>query len=388
MSVNERTTKDGQTRYVARAKSGDVYLGERTFTRKKEAEAWERETIHRYETGRPLAPKRTFTLKELVEMFQHSRRDGNPHTVRTDNDNLATLPKALLARPLASIHANDIRDHLMSQLRAGKAPSTVARTKTTISALFTYAHENGLLTQPHPVHEMRKISQLGTVGQRSLSLGEIPTAERITAALNELRERRTGIADVFEFMSLTGVRWGEARSIRVSWLTEHPLPQLNVERSHSDGYEEKEPKSWRGTRSIPLSPRALAIFHAHAESKSPKDYLFTNNLGGQLKVGIVRKFPLGFRRHALRHFAASTWLRLGTPINEVAEYLGDDPRTVLKVYAHVLGEGQRRDFAQRLAAAEAKTAAGQGTPPAPKAEAKTPARRPAPAKNPTPSIGL
>ena len=50
----------------------------------------------------------------------------------------------------------------------------------------------------------------------------------------------------------------------------------------------------------------------------------------------------------LRHFAASTWLRLGTPVHEVAEYLGDDPRTVLAVYAHVLGEGQRRDHAQRL----------------------------------------
>jgi hypothetical protein len=40
---------------------------------------------------------------------------------------------------------------------------------------------------------------------------------------------------------------------------------------------------------------------------------------------------------------------------EVAEYLGDDPRTVLTTYAHVLGEGQRRDFANRLAAAESKS---------------------------------
>lgn len=80
--------------------------------------------------------------------------------------------------------------------------------------------------------------------------------------------------------------------------------------------------------------------------------MFTNQQGNQLTVGVARKFSLGFRRHALRHYAASTWLRLGTPINEVAEYLGDDPRTVLTVYAHVLGEGQRRDFANRLAAAE------------------------------------
>lgn len=156
-------------------------------------------------------------------------------------------------------------------------------------------------------------------------------------------------------MSLTGIRWGEARATRVSWLSENGFPQLNIERSHSDRYAEKGPKSWRGTRSIPLSPRGLEIFRAHASGKDPGDYLFTNQLGGQFKIGVVRKFPLSFRRHALRHYAASNWLRLGTPPHEVAEYLGDDPRTVLTVYAHVLGEGQRRNFAKRLAAAERRS---------------------------------
>ncbi|MEJ1922243.1 hypothetical protein KHB019_001508 [Microbacterium sp. KHB019] len=285
-------------------------------------------------------------------MFQRARASGNPHTIETDNNNLAALPKRLLVRPLGSIQADEIRDHLLAELRSGKAPSTVARAKTTLSALFTYAEEQGLLQQPHPVRSMKKIPELGTVAQRSLSLGEIPTPREVAGAITALRDRRADIADVFEFMALTGVRWGETRAIRVRWLSENSLPQLNVERSHSDRYSEKAPKSWRGTRSIPLSPRAIEIFRAHAAGKRPGDYLFTNQAGDQLKVGVVRKFPLGFRRHALRHFAASTWLRLGTPINEVAEYLGDDPRTVLTVYAHILGEGQRHDFVRRLAAAE------------------------------------
>lgn len=132
-----------------------------------------------------------------------------------------------------------------------------------------------------------------------------------------------------------------------------PLPQLSVIRSHSDNYAEKDPKSWRGTRLVPLSPRALEIYEKHAAGKRADDYLFTNRHGAQLRVGVVRKFPIGFRRHALRHYATSTWLRLSTPVHEVAEYLGDDPRTVLKIYAHILGEGQRRDFINRLATAEA-----------------------------------
>lgn len=199
---------------------------------------------------------------------------------------------------------------------------------------------------------MKKIPQL-SITQPSVSPGDIPTPEILAARLEVLRERREDIADVYEFKSLTGLRWGELRAMRVGWLIEVPLAQLSVTRSHSDNYEEKDPKSWRGTRLLPLSPRALEIFQKYADGKSADEYLFTNRYGGQLKAGVVRKFSLGFRRHALRHYAASTWLRLGTPVHEVAEYLGDDPRTVLKIYAHILGEGQRRDFVRRLGDAEA-----------------------------------
>ncbi|WP_460798779.1 tyrosine-type recombinase/integrase [Microbacterium sp. GXF0217] len=355
MSIQVRKTADGRTRYLARVKVGEVHVASRTFGRKSDAERWEREQRHRFETGRPIAPKPNYTLAQLVETFQESRRHGNPKTIDTDNNNLAALPPALLRRPLTSIQAEDIQGHLLSELRSGKAPSTVARARTTLSALFTYAEERGMLEHPHPVRTMKKLPQLSSVALRSLSLSEIPTGEQIDTVLSALRERRADIADVFEFMSLTGIRWGEIRALRVRNLSEHGLPQLNVERSHSDRYEEKVPKSWRGLRSIPLSPRGLEIFRSHAAGKRPGDYTFTNTQGGQLTSLLVRKFPLGFRRHALRHFAASTWLRLGTPVHEVAEYLGDDPRTVLAVYAHVLGEGQRRDFAQRLAKAEHRT---------------------------------
>lgn len=352
MSVETRRTKAGKPRYLARVKVGEVQVATKTFTRKSDAEAWEREQKHLLTTGRALPPTRAIALTELITRFQTARANGNPHTIDTDNNNLAALPRRLLVRPVSSIQSDEIREHLIAELRSGKSASTVARAKTTLSALFTYASEHQLLKQPHPVRTMKKIPELGTAAQRSLALSEIPTAMQVKAVIATLRDRRSDIADLFEFMSLTGIRWGEARAVRVSWLSEGALPQLDVTRSHSDRYEEKGPKSWRGTRSIPLSPRGVEIFRAQATGKGRGDYLFTNKGGGQLKVGVARKFPLGFRRHTLRHFAASTWLRLGTPINEVAEYLGDDPRTVLTTYAHVLGEGQRRDFANRLALAE------------------------------------
>lgn len=359
MSVEARKTRAG-IRYLARVKSGEKLIASKTFTRKKDAEAWEREQKHLHDTGRPLPPKRKFTLGELVARFRATRKSGNPHTITTDDNNLAALPAELLARSLAVIQASDIRAHLIAEIESGKAPATVARAKTTLSALFTYAEREGLLHQPHPVRHMQKIPQL-SITQPSVSPADIPTPEVLAARIAALREKREDIADVYEFKSLTGLRWGELRAARVAWLVRDPLPQLSVLRSHSDNYEEKAPKSWRGTRLVPLSPRALELYEKHASGKRGDDYLFTNQQGGQLRSGVIRKFSIGFRRHSLRHYAASTWLRLGTPIHEVAEYLGDDPRTVLKIYAHILGEGQRRDFVRRLAAAEA---AQPPTPPA------------------------
>ncbi|QDZ15857.1 hypothetical protein [Humibacter ginsenosidimutans] len=62
-------------------------------------------------------------------MFNEARKGGNPHTFDTDRDNLATLPKSPLLRPLTSIRPDDVRNHVLSELGSGKKPSTVARAK-------------------------------------------------------------------------------------------------------------------------------------------------------------------------------------------------------------------------------------------------------------------
>ncbi|MGX5773102.1 hypothetical protein ACWKWN_20365, partial [Microbacterium trichothecenolyticum] len=117
MSIEVRKTAAGRTYYKARVKSGRELIATRAFDTRREAEAWERDQKHRIETGKPLPPKRTFTLGNLVEMFLEARASGNPHTVDTDRHNIAALPKALLKRSLATIHSEDIRSHLITQLQ-------------------------------------------------------------------------------------------------------------------------------------------------------------------------------------------------------------------------------------------------------------------------------
>ncbi|WP_341996459.1 hypothetical protein MRBLWH7_003313 [Microbacterium sp. LWH7-1.2] len=137
---------------------------------------------------------------------------------------------------------------------------------------------------------MQKIPELAAT-QRSVGPADTPTREQLAAKLSAVREKREDVADLYEFKSLTALRWGEIRAARVGWFVEVPLPQFAVGRSHSNGYDEKDPKSWRGTRVVPLSPRAVEIYRKHAIGEAPDDYLFTNRLGGQFAVGLIRKPP-------------------------------------------------------------------------------------------------
>lgn len=172
------------------------------------------------------------------------------------------------------------------------------------------------------------------------------TDEELVKTLERQRNRNPVMAEVTEFISLTGLRWSELRSLRVGSFQEVPYSAIRVSRAQSDGYEEKgmKTKKWRP---VPLTDRAREIASARAAGRRPDEYFFTSTNGNQLSGNLFRKYvrwtqtSSGHTIHDLRHYAASTWLRAGIPVHQVAKWLGHaNPATTLRVYAHVLGEGQ------------------------------------------------
>ncbi|MBE7956297.1 hypothetical protein ABTZ44_17000 [Microbacterium oxydans] len=93
------------------------------------------------------------------------------------------------------------------------------------------------------------------------------------------RERSPHGALITEWLSLSGLRWSELRALRVGDLA---------------------------TSATGLQLRGTYFRRAVAWTTTSPEHTI----------------------HDLRHFAASTWLRQGIPINQVAAWLGDDPRTV------------------------------------------------------------
>lgn len=198
-------------------------------------------------------------------------------------------------------------------------------------------------------------------GERRKSEGiETFNAAELAHTLKLQYEIRPYIAAVTEFLSLTGVRWSELRALRVRDLEQVPNRAIRVSRAQSDGYAEKGTKTGK-TRLVPLTRRAWEIASSRAVGRKRTDYLFTGETGLQLGGGLFRRFvkwsetaPPGRTIHDLRHYAASTWLRAGIPVNQVSQWLGHaNPNTTLKIYAHVLGEEQDTAAIARLDAIDA-----------------------------------
>lgn len=329
-------------RYVGRVKYAGRHVAARTFRRKADAEAWAHEQYRALAFGEFIPPARSATaFSDVVAGFVESRRGQvAPHTWRTDSDNLASAVSAWGSRRLSSIGPSEVLAYLTDQL-AIKARSTVQRSRTSLSALFAYALRERMLTR-NPVIGVRL-----PPGRHQESEGvDTFTDAELTDVLVRQYERNPGMAEVTEFLSLTGLRWSELRALRVADLRTAPFPSIRVVRAQSDGYAEKGTKTYRG-RVVPLTARALELAAPRAADRSAGDYLFTSSSGAQLRGDVFRR-TVGGREtapgrtlHHLRHYAASHWLRSGVPVHQVAKWLGHaNPSTTLKVYAHVLGEAQ------------------------------------------------
>lgn len=249
---------------MARVKSGGHLLAGRTFHRKGDAVTWEREQYRRLAFGEFIPPAQSAASFAVVaHKFLESRRGQiGPHSWRTDRDNLVGVPGWFAVRPLSSVDESEILALLTEQLQP-KARSTVQRAKTTLSAMFTYAVRERMITR-NPMREVRMPSGPA----RTAKDAETFTAEELARTLEQQQRMRPSLAAVTEFLSLTGLRWSELRALRIGDLRHSPFPAIRVARAHSEGYAEKGTKTGR-TWLVPLTRRAVEITAVCSVGRGP-----------------------------------------------------------------------------------------------------------------------
>jgi len=146
------------------------------------------------------------------------------------------------------------------------------------------------------------------------------------------------------FLGYTGLRWGEARALRVKHI-DLMRRRVEVQDNIPDGYGEADtvtPKSHR-RRTVPLPALVAEEFVAVLAGRSPGDLVFVNASGGLLDNS-------GFRRNVFDPSVRALGLSPFTPHNlrDTAASLAVSAGANVKVVQRMLGHASGCDDARRL----------------------------------------
>jgi len=166
----------------------------------------------------------------------------------------------------------------------------------------------------------------------------------------------------------TGMRRGELAGLRWADI-DFAAAELAVERQLKPNRAFGPPKSDNGARDVALDAGTVEVLREHRDAQlveralagaayTDDDLVFCDELGERLRPqGLTESFarhrkaagiPVGVL-HDLRHTATTNALTAGVPLHIVAAHIGDDAKTLLRTYAHLL-KGTGRMAAEAMAA--------------------------------------
>ena len=325
-------------RFRAKLKSGRVDVASRVFDTQREARAWLSRERAALDGGvDPRAGRER--VRSLMHRWLAVRRTTvAAKTYRADLDVLRLTPTSLLAVHVSAVSGREVARAFEQLLAVGMAESSVVRYRASLSSFFAWCVREKVILA-NPVLGVR-------VPKQSREVDEMDpfTEAEVEVVHAQWAERSPHLADVLLVLCWTGLRWAEARSMRVEDLMQVPTPGLLVRRSQPEGQAVKATKG-RRTRRVPLADRVLPIVLRFSEGKDPGELLFTSAGGARLhRTSVLRSVQWsttghGRRIHDLRHTAACLWLARGVDPGTVQAWMGHESIATTNRYLHFLGTG-------------------------------------------------
>jgi len=266
-------------------------------------------------------------------------------------------------RPIQKLTPTEI-DHLYIALERKLSAATVRHVHTALKACLATAVRKGVLVN-NPAGRADAPRQIDPEIGRALSVEEVT---RLLAGF-----AGTVYHSIVATAVMTGARLSELLALRWSDVnfTAHTITiSRAIERTKEFGTVVKEPKSWRGKRTIGIDPALTAILKAqHTQHLRLRagvweravvslgavrlpaealvfpsgsvhggrfDFARIRNARGLTKATRKRFRKLGFaglRFHDLRVTHATAPLDAGVPVHTVAQRLGNRPDILLRAYA-------------------------------------------------------
>jgi len=246
---------------------------------------------------------------------------------------------------LADVEPTDVR-RLYGELRLGGAStSTLRQLRSTLSAIFSTAVEDGLL-RSNPVRGVRipAPTKIEANDEQAKAL----TREELRLFLTALPNDDWRL--FFEFLVHTGLRISEAVGLRWEHLDLGKRPRVLVREQFYEGKRTRL-KSRSGKRDVPLSPRMAERFRAkRAAPYREAAPVFSTLAGTELsRPNVASRILKPAAKtaevpwasfHSFRHTCASLLFEEGRNVKQVAEWLGHaDPAFTLRTYVHLLEDG-------------------------------------------------
>ncbi|MHB1531198.1 site-specific integrase [Acidithiobacillus sp.] len=312
-------------RWQARVRHGGITV-EKTFSYKKDAERWARETesaIDRGEYEKPTTqPAKAQTVGDLLTRYL--AEVAHQHRSATTVWNVQTLMRGLGAVPLAKLDAQTLA-HWRDDRLATVQGASVVRELRTLSAVLIHAHKEWCVTVTNPVADIKQPAQ-GTKRERRLATGE---ESRLLAELAPQYRQ------VVLFALETAMRRGEVLGL----LWEHVDLRKRVALL---------PITKNGeARRVPLSTGALAVLRDAGQVRSLDGLVFPVNaqsLAHAWNAACARAGIDDLHFHDLRHEAVSRLFERGLAMMEVASISGHKTLSMLQRYTHLKAE----DLAAKL----------------------------------------
>ena len=258
---------------------------------------------------------------------------------------------------VANITRGQIKSFLFNKINEGKAKSTVNHYRAVISGVLNEAVDAGVI----PANSTHR---LGRIGKKENDNGQVDPLENdeLKKLLDTVQADRelSQHYPLFLLYGRTGVRLGEGIALKWNDI-DFDGRFINIERTFSKGRlgTPKNGKSRKVDMSWQLRDALLKLKEGRVVIPIDEDenWVFTNVNGDLLDPDNWRRRVFskalkkaGVRRiriHDLRHTYATLRLSKGDNILDVANQLGDDVTTVLKVYAHWM-PGKKKDEVDAL----------------------------------------
>lgn len=307
------TIRNRNGRWHVQIRKANARSLSRTFTYRKDAELWAKESEREIELGGCVRSRREMLNDTLEDLFIRYEREIGVHKKSYTVEQYYV--RSILAQPFGKIPLHQLTPAYIQTWIDGQRkthrPSSIARSAAFLSSVLNLAIRRWQYPMQNP---------LDMVGKPTV---KPPNVTRINkGALETLYKPDSLVGWLVVFALETAMRRGEILSL--TWQDVDKYKRLARLQDTKNGHP----------RLVPLTDKALEAI-SHGDTNNEYIFPMTGNAVRLAWERLKRQHGLeGVRFHDLRHEAISKFFDMGLTVPEVASISGHKTVSMLFRYAH------------------------------------------------------